>query len=116
MSARPARRGDSDPTFDAVLASDPDAVRAEARAMVARFLVRPSWHTDAACLGEPTEVFFPGRGQSTAAALALCRRCPVADACLAEALDDPDLEHGIRGGLTAPERRRLRVERARGAG
>lgn len=40
-------------------------------------------------------------------ALDICARCPVKDQCLTDALGD-ELQYGIRGGLTAPERTRLK--------
>ena len=49
-----------------------------------------------------------------AAAKAVCRRCPVRDRCLAEALER--LPHGIAGGLTERERRRVRAARGLGTG
>jgi WhiB family redox-sensing transcriptional regulator len=71
------------------------------------------WRDRAACAapGVDPELFFPAPGQHGKAACAkrVCARCPVRDACLADALIHPPLEdHGIRGGLTARERGRLR--------
>jgi WhiB family redox-sensing transcriptional regulator len=74
----------------------------------------PAWHADAACTGQPFEVFFPRRGQSSRPALQLCGRCAVRAQCLAQALADPTLDHGIRGGMTVPARKAAR--RARGLG
>ncbi len=47
---------------------------------------------------------------STAAALKICRDCPVKEQCLAEALAQeihPTEVYGVRAGLTAKARRRL---------
>lgn len=45
-----------------------------------------------------------------AEAKALCQGCPFRDPCLEAALADADgLQHGVRGGLTAKERRRLKA-------
>jgi WhiB family redox-sensing transcriptional regulator len=69
------------------------------------------WMTDAACRTEDPEVFFavsevgPGARQ-TAQARAVCARCPVRSECLGYALDN-GLDHGVFGGTTADERRRL---------
>ncbi len=71
------------------------------------------WRDRAACAGTDTNLFFEDR--DPAAALALCGRCPVRDGCLAAALaEETDAStgaplgkasrHGVRGGLTAPER------------
>ncbi|EGJ77725.1 putative transcription factor WhiB [Streptomyces sp. Tu6071] len=72
------------------------------------------WYDRAACLGVDTEYFYPSRsGEAEKAALALCRICPVRAECLAdeEATDSPYGLWGIRGGLTAAERTKLRGPR-----
>ncbi|MFC9258029.1 WhiB family transcriptional regulator, partial [Amycolatopsis thailandensis] len=66
---------------------------------------------EAACRGEDPELFFPvteiGPGaRQTARAKAVCARCPIVSACLAYAVDN-GLAHGVFGGLTSDERRRL---------
>lgn len=77
-----------------------------------------TWHKSAACAGMDTEIFFTsgsaGRGggaRNNRAALALCRTCSVRDSCLAAALDEEKSAvygvYGIRGGLTADERRQI---------
>jgi WhiB family transcriptional regulator, redox-sensing transcriptional regulator len=62
-----------------------------------------TWLSRAACIGEDPELFFPERGEylKSAAAKAVCARCPVTQECLAGAPS----EFGIRGGLTPTERR-----------
>jgi hypothetical protein len=74
----------------------------------------PAWHADAACAGQPVDVFFPAAGKSAAAALAICDNCPVRSTCLAEAIADPGLDYGVRGGMTARARRRARRGTRRG--
>jgi hypothetical protein len=74
-----------------------------------------SWADDAACLGEDTELFFPGPydKEQTAVALAICAGCRVKKECLDESMDL--LTHydlGIRGGMTAQARKRERKRRA----
>jgi Transcription factor WhiB. len=108
----PSHRGDSDPTADLALANDREALREEARQMVSRMVTPPHWHAFAACLGVDVNLFFPERGQSTTEAKAICQRCAVVPECLAEALADPDLDYGVRAGLSAQERKRLRAEGA----
>ena len=68
------------------------------------------WHSDAACVGMEVAVFFPALGESTAEAIATCRRCPVRIECLEECAAGPAYlrTEGIRGGL--PPRKRQRVE------
>jgi WhiB family redox-sensing transcriptional regulator len=71
---------------------------------------RPSWWDRAACRGAGVEVFFPGRGNQLAPALAYCLVCPVRAECLSDALRQEagsTYQFGVRGGLRAEERRRL---------
>jgi WhiB family redox-sensing transcriptional regulator len=70
-------------------------------------LAERSWLDDAACRGMDAELFFPGRGEPSAAAKAVCRPCPVRFDCLSYALNNGE-KHGIWGGLSERERRRLR--------
>jgi WhiB family redox-sensing transcriptional regulator len=68
----------------------------------------PRWHDRAACARPDVdpEWFFPEKGGAAAPAKRICADCPVKAPCLADALATRD-EHGIRGGLTVRERRRL---------
>jgi WhiB family transcriptional regulator, redox-sensing transcriptional regulator len=75
-------------------------------------LTHDDWRTRAACRDEDPELFFPvseiGPGaRQTERAKAVCARCPVRAQCLEYALDS-GLDHGIFGGTTDAERRRLR--------
>lgn len=70
------------------------------------------WTDLAECRGADPEIFYPitDAGPSRVQlgeAKRICRRCPVADACLDWALraGEPD---GVWGGTTAEERRYLR--------
>jgi WhiB family redox-sensing transcriptional regulator len=81
----------------------------------------PEWCARAACIGHPLEMFFPTRGESNQPAFQVCGRCEVRVDCLNEALGDPDLDHGVRGGLSANARGNARKLRdaaggRRGAG
>ena len=68
-----------------------------------------NWREDAACAGSDTSIFFPaGEDEElNAEAKAVCAECPVADLCLQYALATNQTE-GVWGGMTGPERRRLR--------
>lgn len=64
------------------------------------------WELEGLCRKEP-ETFFPNHAnESPEAAKAVCRRCPVREKCLEHALRERE-PHGIWGGLTTRERRRL---------
>jgi WhiB family redox-sensing transcriptional regulator len=71
------------------------------------------WMDQAACLTEDPELFFPptevgpGAAQVTEAK-AVCARCPVRSDCLLMALAT-GLTEGVFGGLSATERRALRM-------
>jgi hypothetical protein len=71
------------------------------RALVASL---PPWRREAICRDQPLSIFYPTKGQSNQPALEVCGACPVRHPCLAEALDDPTLDFGIRGGMTARAR------------
>lgn len=65
----------------------------------------PEWHQQAKCRGMGAALFFPERGELTAHAKAVCRRCPVKEECAAAGL----YEHfGVWGETTERERRRIR--------
>lgn len=69
------------------------------------------WREQAACKDDPTpDLWFvpPGDRHGIAAAKAICRRCPVAAECLAEAMADPSIV-GVWGGTSEVERAKLRV-------
>ena len=69
------------------------------------------WHDEAACQGHPIEWWFPAIGHATAPttrkAHAICAECPVRTECLEHAVMTPE-PHGIWGGTSERERRRLR--------
>ncbi len=70
---------------------------------------RPAWHADAACREHPDVDFFPQRGESTRPAKDVCAGCLVRSECLESALRE---EHGVWGGSSAKERRRMRRQSA----
>ncbi|HVA08005.1 MAG TPA: WhiB family transcriptional regulator [Acidimicrobiales bacterium] len=76
---------------------------------------RPQWQAWAACRDEPTETFFPGRGQDPRPAKRICAGCPVATECreYATAMDDPGRPlMGIWAGTSERSRRQERRLRA----
>ncbi len=68
---------------------------------------RPAWHGLAACQGRHDLNFFPSRGEDGQPARKLCAACPVADACLDHAIEQPEY-FGIWGGTPERQRRELR--------
>ncbi len=73
---------------------------------------KEGWRDQAACRFADVELFFPVGATGTAidkieAAKAVCRRCPVRDACLQFAFETKQ-EAGVWGGTDEDERRRLR--------
>lgn len=73
----------------------------------------PEWRTRAACRGR-FDLDFVEPGEQLAECRALCARCPVAELCLAEALDNGEA-WGIWGGLDTDEREQLAAESGRPA-
>lgn len=76
------------------------------------------WRHLGACKGRDTNYWFPEQTGSNehnpAAQLAksICKTCPVITECLDHAMTKPE-NHGIWGGLTAEERRGIRLRRTR---
>lgn len=66
------------------------------------------WRAQAACLGADPALFFPERGESPDAALAICARCPVRRECLEAHQDQVS---GIFGGTSGRTRRAQKHER-----
>ena len=76
-----------------------------------------TWRDHAACLEEDPELFFPIGNTGPAIlqieeAKAVCRRCEVAEACLAWAVESGQ-DAGVWGGLSEDERRALKRRNAR---
>jgi WhiB family redox-sensing transcriptional regulator len=67
------------------------------------------WREGAICTRRPEVDFFPvpGDAPGVARAKAVCSGCPVVDDCLYFALETGQID-GIWGGMTPPERSRLR--------
>lgn len=68
-------------------------------------------YTDYAnCRGVDPDLFFPERGASVREAKEVCRGCVVREDCLEFALTNGE-KHGIWGGMSERERRRMRRQR-----
>lgn len=65
------------------------------------------WDERALCAQIDYEMFFPGKGQSTADAKRICMACEVRTECLTDALAHHE-RYGVRGGLSERERRKLK--------
>ena len=61
----------------------------------------------AACRGLDPNLFFPVKGNNAAAAVAVCRDCPVRVECLAWAVESNE-DQGVWGGASVKQRRALR--------
>ncbi len=65
------------------------------------------WKNDALCGQTDPDMFFPDRGESTREAKMVCSRCTVTAECLEYALQH-DERHGVWGGMSERDRRKLR--------
>jgi WhiB family redox-sensing transcriptional regulator len=65
------------------------------------------WRSEAACKGEPVDVWFATQGHGVKVAKRICNTCPVRIDCLKWAVEE-QINHGIYGGRTPRERRMLR--------
>jgi WhiB family redox-sensing transcriptional regulator len=72
-----------------------------------------SWMAGGNCRNYPPEVFFPSDGVGVDRARKICAGCPVMAECLEHALDNR-IEHGVWGGCSERERRRI-LKRRRAA-
>jgi WhiB family redox-sensing transcriptional regulator len=64
------------------------------------------WMSEGTCRLHPPAVFFPSDGAGVDRARAICGRCPVTERCLEYALENR-IEHGVWGGASERERRRI---------
>lgn len=72
-------------------------------------LNRQAWMDRALRAEVDPDLFFPGKGDWAQAfrAKVVCRSCDVKELCLAYAVQNQEM-HGIWGGTTAEQRKRLR--------
>ena len=64
----------------------------------------------ARCKGESPDVFFPSDGVGVLRAQKICAECPVVNECLEYALAN-HISHGVWGGASERQRRRLQRRR-----
>jgi WhiB family redox-sensing transcriptional regulator len=64
------------------------------------------WMARGSCKDVPPSTFFPSDGTGVDAAKKICAGCPVATACLEYALRNR-IDHGVWGGASERERRRI---------
>lgn len=62
------------------------------------------------CVGESPNTFFPSDGVGVLRAQKICAHCPVIDDCLEYALTHY-ISHGVWGGSSERQRRRLQHKR-----
>ena len=74
--------------------------------------VDTSWMQKGKCRELPPETFFPSDGVGVEIARRICADCPVKEPCLEYALYNR-IEHGVWGGASERERRRI-ARRRRG--
>lgn len=70
------------------------------------------WQESALCAQTDPDIFFPEKGGSTAPATSICSQCEVRAECLEYAISN-DIRHGIWGGMSDNDRRRISRERKR---
>jgi WhiB family transcriptional regulator, redox-sensing transcriptional regulator len=68
--------------------------------------VETSWMVQGRCRDLPPEIFFPSDGVGVEVARHYCAECPVKGPCLEYALEN-HIEHGVWGGASERERRRI---------
>lgn len=73
-----------------------------------------AWMGKGNCRDYPPATFFPSDGVGVERARAICKGCPVAETCLEYALTER-IEHGVWGGASERERRRI-LKRRRSLG
>jgi WhiB family redox-sensing transcriptional regulator len=74
-----------------------------------------SWMQAGLCRYAPPATFFPNDGVGVEAARRICATCPVQHPCLEYALAER-IDHGVWGGTSERERRRILKQRRHDAG
>jgi WhiB family transcriptional regulator, redox-sensing transcriptional regulator len=74
------------------------------------------WMAKGKCRDMPPSAFFPSDGVGVDVARQICQECPVRSQCLEYALENR-IDHGVWGGASERERRRIaRTRRLAAAG
>jgi WhiB family transcriptional regulator, redox-sensing transcriptional regulator len=68
------------------------------------------WMARGACASIPPSTFFPSDGVGVDVARRICATCPVQQPCLEYALEQR-IDHGVWGGCSERERRRIQKRR-----
>jgi WhiB family redox-sensing transcriptional regulator len=68
--------------------------------------VELEWMSRGSCRNYPPAAFFPSDGVGVEAARAICAECPVTSECLEYALENR-IDHGVWGGCSERQRRRI---------
>ena len=68
------------------------------------------WMAAGNCRDEPPALFFPSDGVGVEVARRICETCPVKEPCLEYALRNR-IDHGVWGGASERERRRILRQR-----
>lgn len=68
------------------------------------------WMDRGLCRSYPPDTFFPSDGVGVEVAKRICAECPVRAACLEYALENR-IDHGVWGGTSERQRRRILKER-----
>jgi WhiB family redox-sensing transcriptional regulator len=68
------------------------------------------WMAAGNCRIEPPATFFPSDGVGVEIAKRICVECPVKQACLEYALENR-IDHGVWGGTSERQRRRILKKR-----
>ncbi len=71
------------------------------------------WMARGLCVDKPPSLFFPSDGVGVEVAKRICEDCPVQAQCLEYAIENR-IDHGVWGGTS--ERQRRRIVKARGGG
>ena len=117
VTVRRSRHGDRTLTFDPVEHERDERLVDEYLRALGRLAEvfekrneQAEWRRSAACVGRPTWMWFPARGdrKTYEAAVRICKSCTVRQQCLAANLDERD---GIYGGLGSGARQELRSQR-----
>ncbi|MGI9605581.1 MAG: WhiB family transcriptional regulator [Acidimicrobiales bacterium] len=66
----------------------------------------PNWMARGLCANQPPETFFPSDGVGVEVAKRICAKCPVQERCLEYALKNR-IDHGVWGGCSERQRRRI---------